>query len=311
MNNLHKNIKKYRLEKGLTQKELADKLMFSKQQISNWENGKGSPFNYLEQIAEALEVDINSLIGTNQKKESLNTYSITVEHFKSPALNSFDLMVVGLLVLTLAAGLINQTTLYGLSFVGWFLFLLYGIITKVTKRKHNSETIYYKENQKIVFKLQDIPIEKLKGQLLKNSAKQFVVFMGMFFTTIIIMNLFLQEEAIINTNMIGFIALGLIFSKALFLFETYRFKSVVKAVVDFEKMPPQFGYWRYQLIALIYILTFIATYILLLPLEASFLVFGIDSVVFIVQLLAILVVLLLNKEYLNIMRHYKLIRIKE
>jgi len=311
MKNLHKNIKKYRLKNGLTQKELADKLSFSKQQISNWENGKGSPFNYLEQIAEALDVDIESLIGTNNKEEPLNTYSITVEHFKSPALNSFDLIVVCLLVFTLASGLINHTTLYGLSFVGWLLFLIYGLIIKLNNRKNNNETIYYKEDQKVVFKLKDISIEKLKGQLLKNGAKHFVVFMGMFLTTIIIMNFFLQEEAVINSNMIGFIALGLIFSKALFLFETYRFKSVIQAVVDFEKMPPQFGYWRYQLIALIYILTFIATYIILLPLEQSLLIYGLDSIVFIVQFLAVLVMLLLNKEYLNIMRHYKITRMKK
>lgn len=37
--NLHSNLKRARLEKGLTQNDVAEKLGISRQAVSRWENG--------------------------------------------------------------------------------------------------------------------------------------------------------------------------------------------------------------------------------------------------------------------------------
>lgn len=58
MNNVAKNIKKIRLESGITQEELAEKLFVTRQTISNWENGKSQPdIETLTTLAEVLSVD--------------------------------------------------------------------------------------------------------------------------------------------------------------------------------------------------------------------------------------------------------------
>lgn len=40
---IHKKIKEARLKAGLTQEQVANKIMVSRQTISNWENGKSLP----------------------------------------------------------------------------------------------------------------------------------------------------------------------------------------------------------------------------------------------------------------------------
>ncbi|MCC0735326.1 helix-turn-helix transcriptional regulator [Clostridioides sp. ZZV14-6009] len=62
-NNIGKNIKKYRLLKGWTQKKLANESGLSKNAIYNYENEKRIPnINNLSKISEALEVDYKTII---------------------------------------------------------------------------------------------------------------------------------------------------------------------------------------------------------------------------------------------------------
>lgn len=57
-------LKKLRLEKSLTQTELADKLGISKSTISMYENGNREPdFETLEHIADFFNVNLSYLIG--------------------------------------------------------------------------------------------------------------------------------------------------------------------------------------------------------------------------------------------------------
>ena len=57
MNQISKNIKQLRAEKGWTQQEMADVLFVTRQTISNWENGKSMPdVDTLIQIAEKLNI---------------------------------------------------------------------------------------------------------------------------------------------------------------------------------------------------------------------------------------------------------------
>ena len=72
-------IKIIRLEKGLTQKQLADKLFVSDKTISKWERGIGCPdISVLLQLSDILKINIdvllegelsqNSFVGGNMKK---------------------------------------------------------------------------------------------------------------------------------------------------------------------------------------------------------------------------------------------------
>ena len=63
MNNIGKNIKKLRQEKGITQEQLAERLHVTRQAVSNWEIGKTQPdIETLTVLAEFFEVTVEELI---------------------------------------------------------------------------------------------------------------------------------------------------------------------------------------------------------------------------------------------------------
>lgn len=63
MRDIGKNIRDLRLEKGLTQDELAEKLYVTRQTVSNYEVGKSRPdVEMLVKIAEVLETDVNAIL---------------------------------------------------------------------------------------------------------------------------------------------------------------------------------------------------------------------------------------------------------
>ena len=63
MNTIATNIKKMRENANLSQQELAERIIVTRQSISNWERGVSSPdIEVLSRIAEALQVDVKELI---------------------------------------------------------------------------------------------------------------------------------------------------------------------------------------------------------------------------------------------------------
>lgn len=63
MKDIGKNIKQRRIDRNLTQDELAEKLFVTRQTVSNYEIGKSRPdVDMLTRIAEVLETDVNALI---------------------------------------------------------------------------------------------------------------------------------------------------------------------------------------------------------------------------------------------------------
>ncbi|KGK86519.1 XRE family transcriptional regulator [Desulfosporosinus sp. HMP52] len=77
--NVGKIIRELRIEKGITQKQLADKMNISDKTVSKWERGLGCPdVSLLSELSDLLEVDIgkllsgdlapNDFVGGNMKK---------------------------------------------------------------------------------------------------------------------------------------------------------------------------------------------------------------------------------------------------
>ena len=66
----NKNLRAIRLQKELSQKQVADYLNVSPQSVSKWEKGEALPsIEYLPKLAECFEVDINAFFKPIQKKE--------------------------------------------------------------------------------------------------------------------------------------------------------------------------------------------------------------------------------------------------
>lgn len=74
---LGEQIKKLRINKGLSQVELANKLCVTKQSVSNWENENIMPsIEMLIKIAEIFGVTTDFLLGLSEK-HTLNTDGLT------------------------------------------------------------------------------------------------------------------------------------------------------------------------------------------------------------------------------------------
>lgn len=81
-------ISERRREKGLTQKDLAQRLYVTDKAVSRWERGKGFPdIVVIKPLAEALDVSINELLG--EKTEE--TESVTEK--KTAAVNSIQAII--------------------------------------------------------------------------------------------------------------------------------------------------------------------------------------------------------------------------
>lgn len=63
MNQVNTSIKKLRMERNMTQDQLAEQLHVTRQAVSNWENGKTQPdIDTLTQLAEVFNVSAEQII---------------------------------------------------------------------------------------------------------------------------------------------------------------------------------------------------------------------------------------------------------
>lgn len=74
---LHENIKKHRLQKGMTQSQLAAVFHVSEQGVSRWENGNTYPdISLLPAIADYFQISIDELMGMENYKDERETEKI-------------------------------------------------------------------------------------------------------------------------------------------------------------------------------------------------------------------------------------------
>lgn len=78
MNNnyIGENIKIYRERKSYTQRELGDKIGKTWEMISRYERGESSPFNQLDNLANALDVDPRDLLKDSSSSDNYSTNKV-------------------------------------------------------------------------------------------------------------------------------------------------------------------------------------------------------------------------------------------
>lgn len=80
MNDVGKNIKKFRKERNMTQEELAEKMNVTRQAVSNWETAKTEPdVDTLTRLADVFEVSVEEMI-YGAKKEGDKVKNIIIDH---------------------------------------------------------------------------------------------------------------------------------------------------------------------------------------------------------------------------------------
>lgn len=76
MRDTGKNIRALRMQKNMTQDELAEKLFVTRQRVSNYETGRSRPdVEMMLSIAEALDTDANAVLYAAAERE----YVLTLE----------------------------------------------------------------------------------------------------------------------------------------------------------------------------------------------------------------------------------------
>lgn len=110
--NLGENILKLRKKQGLSQEQLSEKVMVTRQTISNWELGETSPNpEQLKLLSKALEVSIDVLLDNEIKEELIRKISNTEQ---------------------LAGLIIKILKIFGIILIIWFIIVIIGIIGLTT-----------------------------------------------------------------------------------------------------------------------------------------------------------------------------------
>lgn len=98
MSDIGKNIKKLRMQKDITQEQLAERLHVTRQAVSNWENGKTQPdVETLSMLAECFEISVEELI-YGKKEEPAKEKKVVIEKTIKKGLDSEAVVGIALAV---------------------------------------------------------------------------------------------------------------------------------------------------------------------------------------------------------------------
>lgn len=134
MNQIGKNIKKHRMEQGMTQDQLAEKLNVTRQAVSNWETGKTQPgVETLTAMAAHFGISVEELIyGKTRRLE------ISPDSNAGTGAIFGGLFLLFMLIWILFAGLI-------LSNVWWLMItvslILAGLVTVLIQQEDRMNTL--------------------------------------------------------------------------------------------------------------------------------------------------------------------------
>ncbi|MDO4392880.1 MAG: helix-turn-helix transcriptional regulator [Bacillota bacterium] len=151
--NFGENIKKVRTERNMTQQQMADKLLVSRQAVSNWENDRNLPdIEMLINIALTFEVSLDELIlgghtMNNMTEKLIKDGSETRRASLNVKLVRMGLILFALGILAFICGLLGPVhrenffvdATYAFFFAGVVTFVFTGVknIFQFAVRKHN------------------------------------------------------------------------------------------------------------------------------------------------------------------------------
>ncbi|KAF1300927.1 MULTISPECIES: helix-turn-helix domain-containing protein [Enterococcus] len=112
--NISQRIKNCRIERQLTQEEVAEKLFVSRQTISNWETGKTSPdIESLISLSNLYEISLDQLIKEDPKFQK----RIKIK-------SHYDSFIMGFGAILVFIGFFGPDSLSLLNFILGFFFIL-------------------------------------------------------------------------------------------------------------------------------------------------------------------------------------------
>lgn len=130
-NNIGKFLQEVRKEKGLTQKDLAEKIGVSDKTISKWENGNSTPdTSMLLSISEALDVTVNEILSgerippENYSMKAEETIMSLMKENETSKKANFISRIIGIVLLAIAIILIMVSTqrgFEGLQIIAYFI----------------------------------------------------------------------------------------------------------------------------------------------------------------------------------------------
>ena len=83
-------IRRLRIEKGLTQRELADLIYVSDKAVSKWECGNGMPdLSILPNLSKVFETDILAILNGEMEERDMNNGNMKNINFSKQKMNFF------------------------------------------------------------------------------------------------------------------------------------------------------------------------------------------------------------------------------
>lgn len=141
---LQQNIINFRIQKGLTQKQLASELNYSDKVISKWERGESLPnVEVLSELASFFNTSVDFLIGRNENNFSIDHEILKLESIKTESPSFLELLFILPFAMFAGASAISIHSLFSPSF---FLLGISIVIYSFILAKSTFET-QYKGNQ--------------------------------------------------------------------------------------------------------------------------------------------------------------------
>lgn len=135
-----KQIRKYRMQMGFSQEELAEKIFVSRQTISNWENNKNYPdMKSLLLLSSLFNVSLDILVkgDLEEMKEIINTEEI--DRFKHDS-NIFAILLLLTIILPIPLKRIMGNIGLGISGLIAIIAIYYSIRVEKYKKDFNIQT---------------------------------------------------------------------------------------------------------------------------------------------------------------------------
>ena len=108
-----KFIQTQRIEKGLTQVQLANKIGVSDRAVSKWENGRGLPdYEYIQSLCDELDITFNEFISGEKIEENnetrleenlVSSYKESRKSFKQLSTIKRIILIIGIIIILLVS----------------------------------------------------------------------------------------------------------------------------------------------------------------------------------------------------------------